>query len=292
MTPRIPANVRIGHWTDADACTGCTVVLFDQLTPTIVDIRGAAPGTRETDLLGPDKSVGAVDAILLTGGSAHGLAAADGVMDVLRDQGRGVPTRAGAVPIVTAAVIYDLAIGQPVWPTADAGRAAAASLVAIDQAAMGTVGVGAGATYRKAWPMLAPRPGGIALAAQEIEGLGIAWALVVLNAIGDTADNRALLLTDPSQRDERSNTTLMSILLYGPADAKTLRRCAVAAHDGLARLIRPAHTQFDGDAAFVSALQPLTDIEAAQSFQWAVATELAVESAIREITNSSASLEG
>ncbi len=142
MTPRIPANVRIGHWTDADACTGCTVVLFDQLTPTIVDIRGAAPGTRETDLLGPDKSVGAVDAILLTGGSAHGLAAADGVMDVLRDQGRGVPTRAGAVPIVTAAVIYDLAIGQPVWPTADAGRAAAASLVAIDQAAMGTVDEG------------------------------------------------------------------------------------------------------------------------------------------------------
>jgi L-aminopeptidase/D-esterase-like protein len=278
-----PTGVRIGHWTDPIGKTGCTVVLFDQLTQTVVDIRGAAPGSRETDLLAADKSVGAVDAILLTGGSAHGLAAADGVMSFLRDVGRGVPTLAGAIPIVTAAVIYDLGVGKPVWPTAEAGLEASGAAVSLDDAVSGSVGAGIGATYRKAWPGLAPYPGGVGIASKQVAGLGTAWAIVVLNAIGDAEDHRDRLLDESPVARERENTTLMAIVLNGPADGRTLRRCAVASHDGLARMIKPAHTQFDGDAAFVSALNPVDRLEPAQSFRWTVATELAVEAAIHQV---------
>src|SRR5688500_7771849 len=117
---------RIGHVTNEVAKTGCTVVLFDTLVPATVDVRGGAPGTRETALLGSGRLVGRADAILLTGGSAFGLAAADGVMRYLAERGRGFPTSSIPVPIVPAAVIYDLGHGRAVWPTTDDGYAAAA----------------------------------------------------------------------------------------------------------------------------------------------------------------------
>jgi L-aminopeptidase/D-esterase-like protein len=117
--------VKVGHWSDDDALTGCTVVLFDRSAPAIVDVRGGAPGTRETSLLGPGDLVQSLDAILLTGGSAFGLAAADGVMRFLREQGRGVQTAGGPVPIVPAAVVFDLSVGKPRTPSAENGYAAA-----------------------------------------------------------------------------------------------------------------------------------------------------------------------
>ncbi len=119
-------GVMIGHATDHVARTGCTVVLFERPTLAAVEVRGAAPGTRELDLLGPGRMVQRADAILLTGGSAFGLAAADGVVGALAEAGRGFPTSAGPVPIVPAAVIFDLSIGTAKAPDAAFGRAAAA----------------------------------------------------------------------------------------------------------------------------------------------------------------------
>ena len=274
------AEVSIGHWTDRDDQTGCTVVLFDRLVPAVADARGGAPGSRETDLLQPDKTVGSVDAILLTGGSAHGLAAADGVMRYLREHNRGVPTPAGNVPIVTAAVIFDLSAGNPVWPTAESGYAACRHLFPIKGAPTGQIGAGTGATFRKAWPGLPPKPGGISIASQDVEGLGAVHSCVVMNALGDTEERRSQLLPGPAMQAERTNTTLITVILDGPADARTMRRCAVAAHDALARVIKPAHTQWDGDMAFVCTTMAETANEPADSFRWTVATELAVERAL------------
>jgi len=275
------ATVQIGHWTDVEARTGCTVILFDRLVQAVVDVRGGAPGTRETDLLAADRTVGAVDAILLTGGSAHGLAAADGVMQFLREAGRGVGTSAGRVPIVSAAVIYDLGVGQATWPTTDAGYAAATQALPIVSAVMGRVGVGIGATYRKAWPDLGSLHGGLGIASHAAGDQGDVWAVVAFNALGDIVDQREALLANPQAQAERTNTTLIAVILDGPADDRTLRRCAIAAHDGLARSVFPAHTQWDGDLAYVCTTVSEQQLDQRKSFAWAVATELAVEAAIR-----------
>jgi L-aminopeptidase/D-esterase-like protein len=281
------ATFRIGHWTDATARTGCTTIVFDRLVPTVVDVRGGAPGTRETDLLDAERTVGAVDAILLTGGSAHGLSAAEGVMQFLRESDRGVETAAGRVPIVTAAVLYDLAVGAASWPTANNAYESCQSGSDFESASWGRIGAGVGATYRKAWPGVQPLDGGIGAATIAVPDLGSAFAIVVVNAIGDKTDLRADLLASRPRMDERTATSLMAIVLDGPADARTLRRCAVAAHDGLARSMYPAHTMWDGDLAYVSALQAEDRSTApADAFRWAVATELAIESAIRSVTTS------
>jgi len=285
VTTEPAATFRIGHWTDSVARTGCTTIVFDRLVPTVVDVRGGAPGTRETDLLDAERTVGAVDAILLTGGSAHGLSAAEGVMQFLRESDRGVTTAAGRVPIVTAAVLYDLGVGAARWPTAESAYESCHSASAFESASWGRVGAGAGATYRKAWSGVDPLDGGIGAATIAVPDLGKAFAVVVVNAIGDTTDRRADLLASRPQLDERTATSLMAVVLDGPADARTLRRCAIAAHDGLARSMYPAHTMWDGDVAYVSALQAQDRNTApADAFGWAIATELAVESAIRSIT--------
>src|SRR5680860_143908 len=149
--PATLSSVRIGHWTNPQATSGCTVLLFDSLTPAAVDVRGGAPGTRETDLLASERTVRSVDAIVLTGGSAFGLASADGVMRFLRERGRGYPTSAGPVPIVTAAVIFDLRQETVGLPNAESGYRACqnASLLPLEFA--GRTGGGAGATIRKVW---------------------------------------------------------------------------------------------------------------------------------------------
>jgi L-aminopeptidase/D-esterase-like protein len=275
------AAVLVGHWTDEERRTGCTVILFDRLVPTVVDIRGGAPGSRETDLLAADRTVGAVDAILFTGGSAHGLGAAEGVMQYLREHERGVPTSAGLVPIVSAAVLYDLGVGEAVWPTAENAYAACVTAVSTEDVGVGRVGAGTGATLRKVWPSLPSRPGGFAVSKRDVPGLGHICVLVVLNAIGDTFDHREALMADPAELGERSATSLIAVIVDGQADSRTLRRCAIAAHDGLARVIMPAHTQWDGDLVYASTTLPEAPIAAADSFRWAITTELAVESALR-----------
>src|SRR5437870_5476304 len=169
--PDEPTAIRAsaGHWTDHNALTGCTVVLFDRLAPAVVDVRGGAPGTRETDLLAPGRLVRSVDAILLAGGSAFGLAAADGVMRYLREQDRGVSTPAGPVPIVPAAVIFDLAVGLPIAPNADAGYQACLSARPIGDLPRGRIGAGVGATTGKLLGGSAQR-GGLGVSTVRWEG--------------------------------------------------------------------------------------------------------------------------
>lgn len=277
-------SVRIGHWTDVENRTGCTVIVFPQSLLTTVDARGGAPGTRETDVLGSANLVRRADAILLTGGSAFGLAAADGVMQGLREQGRGFPTAAGPVPIVPAAVLFDLANGRPVWPEAASGRGALIAAVPVTVASRGAVGAGTGATVGKISG--APRPGGLGIATIAV-GSGSVTAIIAVNATGVVAgaDPRPSLLA--LAHDEQApiglheNTTIGAVIIDGVADSVALARCAIAAHDGLARMIVPCHTVFDGDTVFVSTLQE-GQADPIQILRLSVATELAVEQAVRD----------
>lgn len=278
MTDATPVLFRVGHYTDEVALTGCTVILFDRPLPTAVDIRGGAPGTRETDLLSPGALVGSVDAILLTGGSAYGLGAAQGVMDVLRERGRGLTTTAGPVPIVTAAVIYDLANGEAAWPGPLDARAACEAAVEPSIAGVGRVGAGTGATTHKM--VGTPKPGGFGTASREVGDI-VVWACAVVNAAGavDGSDPRESLIAASPILDDRSSTALVSVVIAGPADDRTRRRCAVAAHDAMARKIVPCHTIWDGDVVFVTS-EDGGDVGPAEVIRLAVATELAVEEAI------------
>jgi L-aminopeptidase/D-esterase-like protein len=281
------SQFRIGHWTDSDAKTGCTVVLFSNLVPAVVDIRGGSPATRETDLLSHDKLVGKVDAILLTGGSAFGLGAADGVMRYLREQGRGWPTRVLPVPIVAAAALYDLGTGEPVWPDGDAGYSACLAAVEHVDVGVGAVGVGTGATFRKVWTGLPPLQGGIGIANVSAGDAGKVYAVVAVNAIGDVmsspthVDGRSdLVQPGPRPVAERESTTLGVVIVDVPCSRRTLSRVAVSAHDSIARSIVPAHTLFDGDAVFAAGLQESAQSDASLDLMIAVAAELAMEQAI------------
>lgn len=282
--PRTDRGVLVGHWTDTARQTGCTVVVFPRSLPTVVDGRGGAPGTRETDVLAAANLVRQADAIVLTGGSAFGLAAADGVMLALRERGRGFATAAGPVPIVPAAVLFDLTVGEPVWPDATAGRAAFDAAVPIGSVGRGQVGAGTGARVAKLTG--APRPGGVGVGSVQL-GNGGVTAIMAVNAVGsaDGSDPRLALLeipaTDGPEVGIGENTTIGVVVIDAPTDHLTLARCAIAAHDGLARSIVPCHTIFDGDTIFVSALRDGSP-DATATMRLAVATELAVELAVRD----------
>jgi L-aminopeptidase/D-esterase-like protein len=254
--------------------TGSTVLLTPPATVGAVDVRGGAPGTRETDLLDPANSVRYVDAVLLTGGSAYGLAAADGVMRWLEEHGRGVAMDDGAgeklVPIVPAAVIFDLPVGE--WacrPTAEFGYRAAQNAAA--EVVTGTVGAGAGARA-------GVLKGGVGTASTVLDSGVVVGALVVVNSFGDVVDSAtglpwtnflaadlnlsppppaqiaafAALVADAAGRDAL-NTTVAVVATDAALGPASCRRVAVAAHDGLARAIRPSHTPLDGDTVFAVA---------------------------------------
>lgn len=261
-------GVRVGHWSDDEAGTGCTVVLLpDDGATTSVCVRGAAPGTRETDLLSPGSSVPVAHAVVLTGGSAFGLAAADGVMRWLEGRGVGWPTPAGRVPIVPAAVLYDLAVGRAdVRPDADSGRAAAAASLAGEPCGRGRVGAGAGATVGKLFGPDHMAAGGIGTASVRLPGAGVVGALAAVNPVGDVVadDGRVLagpgtarrLLLDgdtPVRRPLPGTSTTLALVATDARLTKTqAHRLAVVAHDGLARAIHPVHTTYDGDTVFVA----------------------------------------
>jgi len=285
-TPAPRAAFTIGHWTDSVARTGCTVVLFDRLVPAIVDVRGGAPGTRETDLLASDRLVGQVDAILLTGGSAHGLAAADGVMQFLRERGRGFSTAAGPVPIVSAAVLFDLAVGEPTWPLPANGYAACEVAQPISESATGSIGAGTGATTSKLREDHESRSGGLGWSTVRLSDDCSVHALAVVNAVGevvtsDWIDKRSFLLGSPAALDDRSATTLVVVVVDGNADHKTLRRIAVSAHDAMARTIIPCHTIWDGDLVYAAHTGETVSADQPTTLRLTVAAELAVEQAIR-----------
>jgi L-aminopeptidase/D-esterase-like protein len=287
-------GVRAGHWTDKQARTGCTVVLFDRPAMTAADVRGGAPGTREVDLLGPGKLVRRADAILLTGGSAFGLAAADGVMQFLAANGRGVQTRTGPVPIVPSAVIYDLAVGEPTAPDASSGRLACQSSLQLIDLSCGQVGAGTGATTSKTSGMERSVRGGFGFGRVDWPA-GSVSALCVVNAFGDVVDpatgipvlaenaepdaRRRLLTQRAPELNAGESTTLAIVLVDAPVDHSGLLLSTFAAHDAIAHAVRPCHTVFDGDIAFAVAIRE-GPVSPGEAVSIAMATELAVEQAI------------
>jgi L-aminopeptidase/D-esterase-like protein len=262
------AGVRAGHWTGDG--TGVTVLLLPAGTVGSGEVRGGAPATRETALLDPAKTVASIDAIVFAGGSAFGLAAADGVMRFLAERARGYATAGGAVPIVPAGCVYDLveARGEP--PSADDGYAAAVAAELDQPFITGRVGAGAGATVGKWRGREHAAPGGVGLATTDVEGARIA-AVAIVNAIGDVvdADGRVLAgssapagavpfptpapFEEPAEASDRrgeghrDNTTLVAVVTDAVCSKLECHLLAQSAHDGLARALHPSHTRFDGD---------------------------------------------
>ena len=246
-------GLRVGHWTDRAASTGCTVVLFPEGTVASGEVRGGAPGTREFELLRPERLVSHIDAVVLTGGSAFGLASCDGVVRWCEEHGRGFVTRAARVPIVVGAVLYDLAVGDAsVRPGPDEGYAACVAATEGD-VELGPVGAGCGATVAKWWgPDGERRPGGIG-GAVEGDGDLVVAALMAVNAFGDlvTGDRRPLPPPAPSPLGE--NTTIGVVFTNARLDKTGCLLVAQGGHDGLARALEPAHATVDGDAVVACA---------------------------------------
>jgi L-aminopeptidase/D-esterase-like protein len=257
-------GVRVGHWSDPVAATGCTVVLLPADGALAgVDVRGPAPGTRETDLLEPGRLVEKVHAICLSGGSAFGLAAADGVMRFLRERGVGVQAGPARVPIVPAAVIFDLAIGSmEAFPGAEQGYAACldAERSTARELPQGRVGAGTGATVGKLRGLDRSTPGGVGSAALRLPGGALVGALAVVNALGDIVDEdgrmvagvggmRALLEDGTLPAASATSTTLGVVATDAALDKGQCRMLASLAQDGVARAVQP-RTALDGDTVF------------------------------------------
>ena len=248
-------GLRVGHWTDSGRGTGCTVVLAaDDGAVGGVDVRGSAPGTRETDLLRPTALVERINAICLAGGSAFGLAAADGVMRRLAERGLGFATGIRPIPIVPAAILFDLGVGDAgAYPDAAAGYAATVAAESNDGPLEGRVGAGTGATVAKLAGTGNGQPGGVGSAARKLPDGSTVGALVVNNALGEvySRDGRRLVATaGAAQPPPMGNTVLVVVGTDASLDRAQCRKLAELGHDALAIGIRPSHTMFDGDVAF------------------------------------------
>jgi L-aminopeptidase/D-esterase-like protein len=254
MITRVP-GIRVGHWTDLEGLTGCTVVLCPPGTAGSVDVKGGAPGTRETDAVRPGTLTPEIHAVLLTGGSAFGLAAADGVARWLEERGVGFDTGVARVPIVPAAVLFDLALGDPrARPDAAAGAQAcgAASDGEVDE---GCVGAGTGATVAKHPDPSAGWKGGIGSSAVEEDGV-IVGALAAVNASGAvTDDDGTPIAANRNPEAEPSgwrggNTTLAVVATNARLTKERAQLLAQAGSEGISLAVRPSHTMWDGDTVF------------------------------------------
>lgn len=264
---------KVGHATNRDAATGCSVVICPPGTVGGVDVRGGAPGTRETDLLAPYNRVEEVSAVVLSGGSAYGLASADGVMRYSAEHNMGYRSGTGfLVPIVPAAILFDLGMGDStVWPDADMGYAACET-ASDTVVAQGCVGAGTGAMIGAMRGKAFATKGGIGSASIDLgDGLFVG-ALVAVNAVGDVLDEDARILAgirgDDGQflgmsnllkgmahqmipaADARENTVIGVVATNAKMTKAQAKRMAISAHDGIARAVQPSHTQFDGDTIF------------------------------------------
>ena len=272
MTITDVPGIEVGHATDEEALTGCTVVLCRDGATAGVAVRGAAPGTRETDLCRPGTLIERVHAVLLTGGSAFGLEASAGVMRRLAGAGIGYDARGIRVPIVPAAVIFDLAVGKPKWPDAAMGERAVAD--ASRKVERGRVGAGTGATIGK---LLGPENAmrsGLGTASVRSGNDGVVGALAVVNAGGDVVDSATGQIVAGTRDPETGewadsaalirqglgrpplpveSTTLAVVACSVPLTVEQANYLAGVAHDGFARTIRPVHTMHDGDTIFALA---------------------------------------
>ena len=294
------SGIKVGHHTDKKAVTGCTVILCEQGAVAGVDVSGSSPGTRETDLLRPGNLVEKIQAIVLSGGSAFGLDAATGVMKYLEERGFGYETTAGRVPIVPAAIIFDLNIGDSrIRPGANEGYQAC--LAATDgKVAEGCVGAGTGATVGKILGLERAVKSGLGTASQRIARDVVVAALVVVNAVGDVIEpGTGKILAGPRKLHGRGfmstsklwkgefkeavppfNTVIGVVATdarLGKAEANRLARMAQV---GIARTIDPCHTMYDGDALFtLSVGKKETDLSALG----AAAAEVVAEAIVRAI---------
>jgi L-aminopeptidase/D-esterase-like protein len=256
--PGTVEGIRIGHWTDHEARTGCTVVLCPPGTVGSGEVSGGAPGTRETDLLRPGMLVHHVDAVLVTGGSAFGLAAADGVVRWLEERGRGFDTGVARVPIVPAAVLFDLGVGDAaVRPGPEQGFAACEA--ATDAPEEGAVGAGTGATVAKLHGPARARPGGLGMSVATDGGVTVA-AMAAVNSFGEIVDDAGDILVGalPGEDDQDTppwptNTTIVVVATDAALSREGAHALAGSSHQGLARAVRPAHTMWDGDTVFTLA---------------------------------------
>ena len=286
-------GILVGHAQDERALTGCTVVLCRKGAVAGVDVRGGAPGTRETDLLNPVNLVEKIHAVVLAGGSSFGLEAATGAVRYLEEQKIGLDTRAAKVPIVPAAILYDLGLGHAdVRPDAAMGYRAAASASSAAPAE-GNVGAGTGASIGKMRGMKYASKAGIGTTSIDINGVIIA-ALVAVNAIGDVVDPKTgrivagmqtgssleSMKTNQARSAVKSNTVIGVIATNAKLTKAGATKVAQMAQDGLAQSIRPAHTMFDGDTIFALATG---EQDADLSMVGAFAAEVMAEAIVRAV---------
>jgi len=308
-------GIKVGHWTDRRAATGCTVVLYEPGAMPGVDVRGAAPGTHETDLLRPGYAAQALHAVVLTGGSLFGLASITGVVRWCEENGVGITFGRQRVPIVSGAVVFDLNLGRAdVRPTAESGYAAASAAKA-GRVAEGSVGAGTGATVAKLMGANRNLKGGIGTASELLEDGIVVGAIVAVNAVGDIVDSRdgslvagprgeagafldtiAGLRTGSRQQPQtdgppEGNTTIGVVATNARLTKEQANRLATIAHDGFARAIRPVHTSVDGDTVFVMATGE-RDIGAARTTALEAFAARAVERAIVKGVQTAKSLAG
>lgn len=278
-------GIKVGHWTHPDQPTGCTVVSLPEPNVVAAEIRGAAPGSRETALLDPGMRVTEAQAIVFSGGSAFGLATADGVMAGLLEDDRGHFTPVGRVPIVPTAVIFDIA-STSFRPGPSEGLAAYRSADA-GPVATGLVGAGRGATAGKWRGFDQAKPGGLGTASVQV-GEIVVGALAVVNAVGDIFTLEGESLTGgpavpgppESLLEANQNTTLVVVATNAALDRADLTRLAVRGQDAYSVCIRPAHTRYDGDSCFAVSCGTVTD-----EFAVDLASEAAFEAVGRAIEN-------
>lgn len=262
------AGITVGHHTDLENGTGCTVVLSEQNAVAGIEVRGAAPGSRDTELLHPVAGAQWINGVTLTGGSVFGLDSSGGVVSYLEKQGVGIKMGRIRIPLVPAAVIFDLGfINHQVRPTFDDGFAAAES--ASTEFETGSVGAGTGATAAKLLGQPASVKGGVGTASVKVSNGATVAALMVVNAIGDVVDPDSgeiiagpqteegfansvdlMINTPPKDRGFFRNTTIGVVATDAPLDKIGATRLAIAGQDGIALAIRPAHTANDGDTMF------------------------------------------
>ena len=275
--PPLPAGFTAGHWTDTEAATGCTVVLAPPDGAVASgDVRGGGPGTREMDLLDPIANAARVHAVLMTGGSAFGLAAADGVVGWLERRERGYATPGGIVPLVPAAVVYDLITGDGTRRPGPAEGAAACD-AATDDPQLGSVGAGTGAAVGKLRGREFAVKTGVGMAKQHLPQGAKLVALAVVNAFGDVIGEDGQVLAGTRGEDggfigstklirtrpievptfrrgePLQNTTLVCLMTDAPLTKVECGIVAKMAHSGMARAVDPVHSQFDGDVTFALA---------------------------------------
>ena len=299
-------GVKVGHFTETRRPTGCTVLLFEKGATAGVDVRGSAPGTRETDLLNPINTVQRVQAILLAGGSAFGLDAASGVVRYLDEHRLGYAVGDIVVPIVPAAILYDLGIGDPkIRPTAESGYKACQAATT-QRVVEGNVGAGAGATIGKLFGPKQAMKSGLGSASMRVGDTGVVvGAIVAVNAVGDVLDPKTGQIIAGARKpdgsgfvdsmariregysvraDASTNTTIGVVATNVALDKAQATKVAQMAHDGLARTIYPVHTPSDGDTIFAVTTGAIP-VRANHGAIGALAAEVMAQAVLRAVMN-------